>query len=45
MNPDYQVTRPADPEETVEILANAHAFVEHVGKWLESQDSAGGKGK
>jgi uncharacterized protein (UPF0332 family) len=38
---DYQVTQPAGPEETVEMLSNARAFIEHVGKWLESQESAG----
>ena len=35
---DYQVTRPAGPEDTVEMLTNARAFVKHVSKWLESQD-------
>jgi len=38
---DYQVTQPAGPEETIELLANARAFVEHVGKWLESQNPTG----
>lgn len=38
---DYQVTRPSGPEETVEMLANARSFVEHVAKWLELQESAG----
>jgi hypothetical protein len=38
MKPDYQVTLPAGPEDTVEMLANASAFVEHVGKWLELQE-------
>jgi len=35
---DYQVMESISPEETVEMLTNARAFVESVSKWLDSQN-------